>query len=76
MWSGIIIINGVKTEVMVYETNDGVFKEWGGRGKIVGDGVLNADMYETEIGRIIISHIDFISDEFEFVGSDVPKIKI
>ncbi|MGB4659076.1 MAG: hypothetical protein WBI07_07850 [Mobilitalea sp.] len=76
MWKGTININGVQVSVEAHESQSGYIKDWGGVGKVIGNDFLHADMYDTELGQIIINYIDYLSGNFTFVGSGVPMINL
>jgi uncharacterized protein (UPF0333 family) len=75
MWNGIITINGIKSNVSVYETELNGLKTWYGNGSIEELQILDSlESYETEIGKInIIKQID---KEIQFKGTGVPLVKI
>jgi len=76
MWSGNISIGSSEAYVEVDSYMNGRFKDWKGVGRAIEEDTIVLGEYDTDIGRIIVNHVELLSGEFTFLGSGTPLIKL
>lgn len=76
MWRGNILIGNGRADVEAHEINSGGFKEWQGQGKLTGNTFIDIGEFQTELGVIIVNHLDSLSGYFTFVGSGKPFVEL